>query len=95
MFDDHPYYTNGKCELFEKTSATVFVSLYIHTGGYVCKGCFKEPYCKNTPKEVKKQGVKKPERTNAELADLMGTSKRQVSKMRKNGTLAEALKEFE
>ena len=71
----------------------VFVMLHAVTNGKVCPGCGFSSNCKAKAK-LGKPELGKPEGfTNRQLAEKFHCSKRQISKMRKAGTLEEPIKD--
>ena len=82
------YLLNG-CELCSP-SLEMFILVYAATGGNPCNGCNCKGTCKawsliNHP-AAKLHPTKKVE-TNADIAERLNISKRQVAKMRREGTL--------
>ena len=82
-------YENGKCDLFNNTNPLVFIGIYNLTQENPCNGCFKESICTDKPNNTKKHKTFISKPTNAELAEKLGVSKRQVSKLRAKGILNE------
>ena len=84
-------FRNGDCELFNN-SPMIFIGIYNLSSGKPCMGCAWESGCeckKNLNKSSSKPKELKP--TNAELGVRLGISGRQVSKLRKAGTLDDIL----
>jgi len=89
-------FLSGDCELYNSSSGS-FAGLWGLTHGDPCTtGCawYKDGDCTRYKQAISRQKAKpifvsKP--TNAELSQELGISKRQVSKMRKNGMLEEAM----
>ena len=91
------FYSAG-CELALEMEPNYFLGLYgmaLKKNETICTGCFHSNHgqscnAKKQMTDVKKreaQGIKNPEKTNAEWASELGVSKRQVAKMRRLGEL--------
>ena len=85
------WYLENECELCEPT-IMVFLAVYHLTNGDPCKDCYSKNTCKtfkliNHPSS--RSHPKRRVETNADVACRMGVSKRQVAKMRREGTLEE------
>lgn len=82
------FFENG-CELC-KPSPDIFFAVFMATNGNPCDGCNCKDTCPAFPlithPAAKAQPTKKVE-TNADIAERLGVSKRQVAKMRQRGEL--------
>lgn len=81
------------CQLYDETPPFMFAGIYHKTKGNPCSGCFHN--CKATIEEKQKRIQRTgSELTNKQIATMLGTTKRQVVKMRSQGTLEEELKKY-
>ena len=88
-------YYERDCQLVQDMATTkiTFAGLHHACRGFPCEGCPHQIGCSHyliltpPPKRVIKQKIGKPGPTNAELAKKHGVTKRQISKMRKQGLL--------
>lgn len=80
------------CQLYDSMPAFAFVVLHHETNSNPCIGCGYD--CKTTMEEKQKRIQRTGSAlTNKQIATMLGVTKRQVVKMRSQGTLEEALKE--
>jgi len=83
-------YLRSDCDLL-KPSPVILMAIYDMSGGDPCRDCASRNYCITRKRLIEKANnktsVKANVETNAEIANRMGLSKRQVSKMRKRGDL--------
>lgn len=84
-------FLKSDCELLEPNRA-VFIGLYNVTNGRPCDDCVIKTHCKarhdlETVNVKKRSGNTMEHETNQRIAERIGVSKRQVSKMRKAGLL--------
>lgn len=80
------------CKLYDDGPIFMFTGIYHKTNGNPCNGCFHN--CKSTMEEKQKRIQRTGSAlTNKQIATMLGITKRQVAKMRSQGTLEEELKE--
>lgn len=92
-------FRKGHCEQYN-TKPEIFIALWKHTKGDPCTtGCpwWGRGQCLGYKRLIRAESQKRPKQglfktyNNADLAEKLNVSKRQISKMRKAGTLNEML----
>jgi len=87
---------NSGCKLVEECGYAIFKGVFDHSGGDPCNGCAYEEgsrcqflaTIKLKASQSRRENFGKVSfKTNAEIAEEKGISKRQVAKMRKRGEL--------
>lgn len=84
---------DSDCEISQPSH--IFYALFYMTGGNIClSGCgfYNNGQCPCYKKLFKVKGPKLFVMTNKYIAELLNCSKREVSRMRKNGTLPDEYK---
>ena len=81
------YFITYKCELFMSMRLLMFSMLWDATGQNPCPGCAWENSCTYKPVISSPPKENRYTETNQQMANRLGISKRQASKLRRNGEM--------